>query len=618
MLFFISLFIPYHPFYGNNGDTVETLKTLGYSNKSKGNSKIVLNINDEKCFDPLKVTAEHINNFYINIASELVSKLPIIPKMYDVGSQIFKNYYYEKNIVPKSFKISKVSVQFVYKELLKLNPHKSTGIDNIQSKFLKDGANEIKRIITHIINLSIDTNTVPDELKFAKVKPLFKKNSRLDVGNYRPVSILCIVSKILERAVYVQMEKYLTDKNILYENQSGFRKSFSTDTCLINLTDHIRTRLSQGNFVGMVLLDLQKAFDTVDHSILCKKLEAMGFDFTEWFKSYLGGRQQIVLANDVSSEPMTVKCGVPQGSILGPLLFLCYVNDMPISITCKLLLYADDSALMIAGSDPKIIAETLSNELKSCRQWLVDNKLSLHVGKTEAILFGTKRKLRKVPSFAVKCDNETIKNVNSVKYLGIQIDEDLAGESIVKEIVKKANTRLKFLYRCKDLLNFDARKTLCSALIQCHFDYACSSWFPGINKTLKKKLQIMQNKIIRFILNLKSRDSIRKKELLKAGSLDVTNRVKQLKMNHVFKIKNQTCPPYMRSNFNRLNENTERMTTRGSAHNFFLPRVCGQGSNTFFFTAIKEWNALSTNLKCIENENSFKEKLKQELKREML
>ena len=418
--------------------------------------------------------------------------------------------------------------------------------------------------------------------------------------------------------MYVQMEKYLANKNILYENQSGFRKSFSTDTCLINLTDHIRTRLSQGNFVGMVLLDLQKAFDTVDHTILCKKLEAMGFDFTEWFKSYLGGRQQIVLANDVSSEPMNVKCGVPQGSILGPLLFLCYVNDMPISVTCKLLLYADDSALMIAGSDPKIIAETLSNELNSCRQWLVDNKLSLHVGKTEAILFGTKRRLRKVSSFEVKCDNETIKNVNSVKYLGIQIDEDLAGESIVKEIVKKANTRLKFLYRCKDLLNFESRKTLCSALIQCHFDYACSSWFPGINKTLMKKLQIMQNKIIRFILNMKCRDSIRNKELLKAGYLDVSNRVKQMKMNHVFKIKNQTCPPYMRSNFNRLNENTNRMTTRGSALNFFLPRVCGQGSSTFFFTAIKEWNALSTNLKCIENENSFKEKLKQELKNEML
>ena len=140
-------------------------KTLGYSQKSKGNSRIVLNIDNEKCFDPLKIV-EHINDFYINIASTLVSKLPVIPKMFDVGSEIFKNYYYEKNIVPKSFKISRVSVQFVHKELMNLNPHKSTGIDNIQSKFLKDGANEIKHILTHIISLSIDTNIVLDKLKF--------------------------------------------------------------------------------------------------------------------------------------------------------------------------------------------------------------------------------------------------------------------------------------------------------------------------------------------------------------------------------------------------------------------------------------------------------------------
>ena len=119
-------------------------------------------------------------------------------------------------------------------------------------------------------------------------------------------------------------------------------------------------------------------------------------------------------------------------------------------------------------------------------------------------------------------------------------------------------------------------------------------------------------------MNLKNRASIRNKVLLKAGFLDVKNRVRQLKMNHVFKIKNQTCPPYMRSNFNRLNENSDRMTTRGSAYNFFLPRVYGQGSNTFYFTAIKEWNALPINLKCIENENTFKEKLKHELKKEML
>ena len=152
--------------------------------------------------------------------------------------------------------------------------------------------------------------------------------------------------------------------------------------------------ISKGKYVGMVLMDLQKAFDTVDHDILLDKLDAMGFDHNEWFKSYLRGRKQMVVVNDVSSETGTVTCGVPQGSILGPLLFLCYVNDMPISVKCKLLLYADDSALIISGFDPKEIAKELSKELESCRQWLIDNKLSLHLGKTEEILFGSKRKLR--------------------------------------------------------------------------------------------------------------------------------------------------------------------------------------------------------------------------------
>ncbi|CAL4179460.1 unnamed protein product [Meganyctiphanes norvegica] len=154
--------------------------------------------------------------------------------------------------------------------------------------------------------------------------------------------------------------------------------------------DHIRMLVSKGKYVGMVLLDLQKAFNTVDHEILCKKLEGMGIDFTEWFKSYLGNK------NETISEPGIVSCGIPQGSILGPLLFLCYVNDMPISVKCKLFLYADDSALIVSRSDPQAIASLFSKELESCRKWLMDNKLSLHLGKTESILFGPKKKLNKV------------------------------------------------------------------------------------------------------------------------------------------------------------------------------------------------------------------------------
>ena len=363
--------------------------------------------------------------------------------------------------------------------------------------------------------------------------------------------------------------------------------------------DYIRILKSKGNYVGMVLLDLQKAFDTVDHEILCNKLEAMGINFTKWFKSYLGGRQQIVIANETRSDPGTVSCGVPQGSILGPLLFLCYVNDMPISVKCKLLLYADDSALIVSGSDPQEIADMLSKELESCRKWLMDNKLSLHLGKTESILFGSKRKFKNVESFEVRCGEEIIKHVNSVKYLGVQIDDDLSGTSIVKETIKKANTRLKFLYRHKNMLNFECRKTLCSALIQCHFDYSCSSWYPGINKGLKDKLQVTQNKVIRFILNLDNRAHIGNEELIKAGFLNVTDRVKQLKLGHVFKIKSKTSPYYLSTNFQRLNENENRIVTRATANNFFKPRIC---TNTFAYSDICKWNELLNNIKDIKDE----------------
>merc|ERR1712236_57342 len=293
------------------------------------------------------------------VAANLQRLITNAPNIYKTTSQIFKDFYTSKGITPKSFEFSEVSEEFVHKELCKLNPTKSTGIDGIKPIFLRDGADVIKSAVTHVVNLSIKTQVVPDELKSAIVKPLHKKNSRLEVGNYRLVSILPIVSKILERAVHEQLMKYLKDKKLLYEYQSGFRQSYSTDSCLIILMDYIRILKSKRNYVGMVLLDLQKAFDTVDHEILCNKLEAMGINFTKWFKSYLGGRQQMVIANETRSDPGIVSCGVPQGSILGPLLFLCYVNDMPISIKCKLLLYADDSALIVSGSDPQTIADTL-------------------------------------------------------------------------------------------------------------------------------------------------------------------------------------------------------------------------------------------------------------------
>ena len=179
-------------------------------------------------------------------------------------------------VTSESFKLSPVTIDFVCKELHKLKANKSTGLDGIPAKFLKDGATVIKYHVAFIINLSITSHSVPTDVKFARVKPLFKKNSRSDVGNYRPISILSVVSKILEKADYKKREMYLSGNNLIHSLQSGFRGSYSTDTCLIYLTDYIKSQMAAGKYIGMVLLNLKKAFDTVNRDILCNKLQAMG------------------------------------------------------------------------------------------------------------------------------------------------------------------------------------------------------------------------------------------------------------------------------------------------------------------------------------------------------
>ncbi len=183
------------------------------------------------------------------------------------------------------------------------------------------------------------TGTVPMGLKEALVTALYKKGDKLNITNYRPVSFLCTVSKIPERAIYTQVEQYLKENYILYKYQSGFRGLYSAETCLIHLTYHIRIQMAYGSYTGMVLLDLQKAFDTVDHVILCEKGEAMSIGFINWFKSCLSERTQKVKIGGTVSGSMSITCGVPQGSILDPLLFLCSVNNMPMSVKCKLYCY---------------------------------------------------------------------------------------------------------------------------------------------------------------------------------------------------------------------------------------------------------------------------------------
>ena len=510
------------------------------------------------------------------------------------------------------FVISPVSRHFIRQQLTTLNPKKAVGLDGISSRFLRDGATAIVEPVSHMINLSITTETVPTAFKVAKVVPLFKKGSKVDAGNYRPVSILNVMSKILERAVHGQVRDYLERRGILFSHQSGFRGKYSTDTCLIDLSDFIRGEMSNGNLVGMVCIDLQKAFDTVEHTILLSKLSAIGFSDSavNWFRSYLESRVQCTEVDGQRSSFLEISCGVPQGSILGPQLFLIYVNDMYSCLTCRLSLYADDSALFFAHKDPAVIATRLGIELANCKRWLTDNRLSLHMGKTECLLFGTSRKLKKVGSFDISCEGLPIKRVSMIKYLGMELDETLSGEAHGKKLIGKCVGRISFLYRYSTLLDQKTRAILCSALIQPYLDYCCSSWYSSLSVKLKLQIDVIQRRMVRFVFSYGPRFHVDLTHLKQLSWMSISDRVGYFKRMHVFKMRQGLAPSYLTERFTRI-EHAHSYGTRGSGRNFSVSEeICGS-LVSFSYTAVKLWNQLPNEIKEAGTMAIFKRKLRE-------
>ena len=428
----------------------KNLKQLGMPTKTKASrSCIGLRMYDNKIVFDNKTVANKFNKFFCNIAAKLAEKLEKRP----FHETKIPDFYKEKGVSPCDFKLKAISVDKVQKLLSSLNVTKSVGSDGISARFLKDAADVIAAPLKHIVNLSLKTGQVPSDFKKARVVPLYKKGDCNYEGNYRPVSILPVVSKVFKRIVHEQLYEYLNSKNLIYEFQSGFRSTFSTNTALTYLGDKIRFNLDKGDFTGVVLLDLQKAFDTVDHTILLSKLMAAGANNTvvKWFSSYLSSRKQFVDVQGTFSSEESVSCGMPQGSILGPLLFTLYVNDMSSAVGCDLCLYADDSMLLVSGKNVEEIEKTLTNEMNEISKWLQENKLSLHLGKTESILFGTVRKLKKVSKMKIEGNNVDIEAKSSVKYLGVTLDQDMTGITMGGSVVKKINSVIKVFVQKKQL-----------------------------------------------------------------------------------------------------------------------------------------------------------------------
>ena len=282
------------------------------------------------------------NRFFVSCAEELRS-------VYRSNGQSFYKWLPQLEHT-ETFKLRNITVSEVWKALKELKPKKATGADGIPSRLLKDGAEALASPLSVLFNLTIQQNVIPVEWKKAKVTPLHKAGEKDDPKNYRPISVLPVVSKVLERLVHRQLAGYFDKHNLLCKSQSGFRRKHSTETAVTYFTDEILMNMDNGLVTGSVFIDLAKAFDTVDHDILISKLKYYGVcdESLPWFKNYFSGRKQVVCIDSQTSDEFDIRSGVPQGSILGPLLFIAYINDLPRCVKhCSVNMYADDTVLYL-------------------------------------------------------------------------------------------------------------------------------------------------------------------------------------------------------------------------------------------------------------------------------
>ena len=384
---------------------------------------------------------------------------------------------------------------------------KSTN-DHIPQRIFKQILPSFISPLTHIVNLSLRTGVMPDSCKVAIVTPIHKSGNLEDPGNYRPISILPVLSKTIEYFVNSQLTQYLDDRGLLSNCQYGFRKDHSTTYLMLDLFDRIYTAKSKQKRPGIIFLDIKKAFDTVNHNILISKLKHYGIRDValKWFESYLTGRKQQTRVGSRISNFMELTSGVPQGSILGPILFSIFINDLPSAcIFSNLYLFADDGALYFDNINRENYFD-LKLEMISVYNWLQANKLALNNDKTKLIIFDSKPNLDAV--LVEMKDNVTlvICECKSQKYLGLIVDNKLNFYEHIDHIKRKIAKRIGALYRSKYLLPLKFRKMFANALMLPHFDYLDIIWSKTFQTKLKE-LDIIYKKVAKVALDVNVTES---------------------------------------------------------------------------------------------------------------
>lgn len=572
------------------------------NNKVKENSSpLYLLVNNTKVTDPQAIS-EHFNDFFSNIGLKLANNIPNQNR-----DSLLQNINTEISKTHKITTFEPATVKEIKHIIKNLKNNASAGIDGVTTKVIKCIQDTIVESLTKCINKCLADGYFPDTLKLGKVSPIYKSGAKHDPSNYRPISVLPTISKIFEKVIHNRLVGFLKSIDHLSQHQYGFRTKSSTLSATIDLTTKIKCQIDQKQIALGIFIDLKKAFDTVSHEILIHKLSVIGLtdNAINIIKSYLANRFQVVKINENISSPLPLKCGVPQGSILGPLLFLIYINNIHnIGLKGHITLYADDTCLFYFGSNINEIVTVAQNDLDTLQKWFSSNLLTINTAKTNYIIFAAKNKQIK-PYTPLTINSVPINKVNTEKYLGLILDSTLTWKPHIDKIKCKLTSLLGCLRRIAKCLPITVRYTIYNSLVKPHIDYLIEVWGSAY-KTNLNKLQILQNKIIKVLFHYNYLTPTTK----------IYKETKLMNLSQIYKY--NTCILIHKILHKEIH--SEIIFTKNvqihkrnlrRANNIYLPKIrTNYGKKNIMSEGAILYNSLPNNIKLAKNINSFKSQLK--------
>ena len=558
---------------------------LGYNNDS---SYPPIKTGDSVLFDDFS-KAEAFNSFFLG-HSNIDTSNATLPDPVRNHEQEISNF--------------DITAQDVIDQLKCIDTSKSTGPDNISPRMLKEAGESISYPLSRLFQLSLNTCTVPQSWKQANVLPLHKKNEKDIMNNYRPISLLSCVGKIFERLVFKQVFNFFRENNLITSFQSGFMPGDSTVNQLVQLYHIFCEALDMKKDVRIVFCDISKAFDRVWHEGLIYKLEAMGItgNLLSWFKNYLKDRQQRVIIQGKTSSWGDIKAGVPQGSILGPLLFLVYINDITNNISSNIRLFADDTTIFVTVDDATEAAEVLNSDLRCISNWATRWLVTFSPPKTECMLVSLRKNSLNHP--ALLFNNNELTNVKTHKHLGLVLSDDLKWDNHIDNIVKTAGKRVDVLSRLMFKLDRHTLEILYTAFIRPTLEYG-DVLLSNITDMQCEKLELVQKrvgKIVSGAIRGVSRDVIYHE--LGWETLEERRKKHMLLLFH--KIVHGKSPAYLSALLPYRVQQQSTYELRNSDDFIQYNTRTTLFKNSFYPSTVREWNLLSPELKNITEIDAFK------------